>query len=75
MRRVWSLMVVMLLGYSAILVLVYLFQERLVYFPEMGREFSATPAAMRLAFEDAGAGSARRGPHLARQRGQYCPSP
>ena len=42
----------LLLGYSAILVLVYLFQERLVYFPEMGREFSATPAAMRLAFED-----------------------
>jgi hypothetical protein len=45
-------MIVLLLGYSAVLVLVYLFQERLVYFPEMGREIRATPPAVGLAFED-----------------------
>ena len=51
MARMWSLLVSLALAYGAVLLLVYVFQSRLVYFPEVGRAVTATPQAYGLAFE------------------------
>ena len=40
------------IAYAVILLLVYLFQPRLVYFPQVGRELTATPRAAGLDYED-----------------------
>jgi uncharacterized protein len=40
------------LGYAALVLLVFVFQARLVYFPEMGRNVPATPLAIGLPFEE-----------------------
>jgi fermentation-respiration switch protein FrsA (DUF1100 family) len=42
----------LLLGYAALAALLYAFQSRFVYFPEMGRTDRATPALLRLPFEE-----------------------
>jgi fermentation-respiration switch protein FrsA (DUF1100 family) len=47
----WSLLASVALAYLAVLVLVYVFQSRLVYFPEVGRGVTATPQAYGLGFE------------------------
>lgn len=39
------------LAYACVLALVYLFQARLVFYPEIGREIAATPQAYGLKFE------------------------
>ena len=53
MRTVWNILVSVAIGYCAIVLLVYLFQSRLVFFPDTAREFSATPQTYGLAFESA----------------------
>lgn len=50
-RRMWSVLAAVGIGYAIVLVLVYLFQSRLVYFPEVGRAVTATPQAYGLSFE------------------------
>lgn len=39
------------IGYVGVLAIVFAFQSRLVYFPEIGREIAATPQAYGLAFD------------------------
>ena len=51
MRMVWNLLASAAVAYLAVLVLVYAFQSRLVYFPEVGREASVTPQTYGLSFE------------------------
>ena len=48
----WSLLTSLAIAYGAVVVLVWLFQERLVYFPGLGREVTVTPQAYGLAFEE-----------------------
>ena len=38
--------------YGALVALVYVFQERLLYYPNMGREIAATPAASGMPYDD-----------------------
>lgn len=40
------------LGYAALAALLFFFQSRFVYYPEMGRGDSATPALLQLSFEE-----------------------
>ncbi|RPI46148.1 MAG: alpha/beta hydrolase [Betaproteobacteria bacterium] len=40
------------IGYATLTLLVYIFQSRLLYFPEIGREVIATPRTVGLPFED-----------------------
>lgn len=47
----WSLLTSLAIAYGAVLVLVYVFQSRLVYFPQIGREVAVTPRAYGLAFD------------------------
>ena len=42
----------LLLGYAALAALLYAFQSRFIYFPEMGRADRATPAQLQLPFEE-----------------------
>ena len=50
MSGVWKMLMVFAAAYAASLVLVFLLQPRLVYFPMQGR-YSTTPQARGLAFE------------------------
>jgi fermentation-respiration switch protein FrsA (DUF1100 family) len=50
-RMLWNLVILLTLGYAALVALVYLFQSRLVYFPQIGRQIAATPQAYGLAYE------------------------
>jgi len=52
MRLLGTLLVGLVLGYAALAGLLFLFQSRFIYFPETGREDRATPAQLRLPFED-----------------------
>lgn len=47
----WSLLSSLAIAYGAVVVLVYLFQSRLVYFPQIGREVAVTPQVYGLAFD------------------------
>jgi hypothetical protein len=51
MRMLWNLLVCVLIAYGCVLALAYVFQSRLIYFPEIGREVAATPQAYGLRFE------------------------
>ena len=51
MRRMGSLLVSALVAYAGVLVLVFLFQSQLVYFPNVGREVTVTPQSYGLAFD------------------------
>src|SRR5688572_31185218 len=54
MRRMpWNVLISLVLAYAAVVLLVFLFQSRLVYYPEVGREVAATPKTYGLAFEPA----------------------
>lgn len=48
----WNILGVLAAVYAALLIGVFLFQSRLVYFPGMGREFSATPRDAGLEHEE-----------------------
>ena len=50
-RMLWQILIAVAVAYGAVLILVYLFQSRLVYFPEVGRAVAATPQAYGLRFE------------------------
>jgi uncharacterized protein len=50
-RMPWNLLISLVLGYGAVVFLVFLFQSRLIYFPSVGREVAVTPQAYGLAFE------------------------
>lgn len=52
MRLLGTLLVGLVLGYAALATLLFAFQSRFIYFPEMGREDRATPAQLRLPFEE-----------------------
>ena len=52
MRMVWSILVVLAVAYAGLLIAVFLFQSRLVYFPNIGRELSATPQDAGLEYEE-----------------------
>lgn len=52
MRLLGTLLVGLVLGYAALAALLFVFQSRFIYFPEMGREDRATPAQLRLPFEE-----------------------
>lgn len=47
----WTLLVTLALAYAVVVLLVFLFQSRLVYFPQVGREFAVTPQSYGLQFE------------------------
>ncbi len=49
---VWNVVGILATVYAALLIGVFLFQSRLVYFPDMGREFSATPRDVGLEYEE-----------------------
>jgi len=46
-----NILISVLVAYAALLVIVYLFQPRLVYSPQVGRDVTATPQAYGLRFE------------------------
>jgi len=48
----WQVIIFLALGYAALVGVVYFAQDSLVYFPNMGRAHSATPAAHGLTYED-----------------------
>lgn len=50
-RMPWSILISVAIAYAAVLALVFLFQSRLVYYPEIGRELAVTPQSYGLAFE------------------------
>lgn len=52
MRRVLNILLSAVIVYAVILLLVFVFQARLVYFPEVARALVATPRAVGLEFED-----------------------
>lgn len=50
-RMLWTILVAFAISYAAVLVLAFVFQSRLVYFPQVGRAVEATPLAFGLEFE------------------------
>src|SRR3954463_5058733 len=52
MRVIFNVLIAAAVAYAAILLLVFFFQPRLVYFPQVEREFATTPRAGGLDFED-----------------------
>ncbi|MBM3359236.1 MAG: alpha/beta hydrolase [Betaproteobacteria bacterium] len=50
-RMLWNLLVMLGIAYLAVVVLVYLFQTNLVYFPQIGREVAITPKVHGLQHE------------------------
>jgi fermentation-respiration switch protein FrsA (DUF1100 family) len=48
----WKVTLFLVLGYAALVGIVYLAQDNLVYFPDTARAHSTTPAAHGLAYED-----------------------
>ena len=51
MRMLFNLLITVLVGYLGLVLLVYLAQSRLIYFPEPGREIVSTPDQIGLAYE------------------------
>ncbi len=47
----WNIIAVVAIAYAAIVLLLFIFQSRLVYFPQIGQEIVATPQAYGLEFE------------------------
>jgi len=52
MRVIINMLMSAAVAYGAVLLLVFLFQPRLIYFPQVEREHTATPRAAGLDFED-----------------------
>lgn len=51
-RMVWSILGTLAAAYVALLIVVFLFQSRLVYFPGIGKDIIATPRDAGLEFEE-----------------------
>ena len=51
LRMLWSILMTIAIGYAVIVALLAVFQSHLVYFPGTGRELTATPQAVGLAYE------------------------
>ncbi len=51
LRTLWNVLVPVAIAYGAVLVLVFVFQSHLVFFPGTGREVVATPQSYGLGFE------------------------
>jgi len=52
MRVIFNVLMAAAIAYAAILLLVFLFQPRLVYFPQVDRELTTTPRATGLDYEE-----------------------
>jgi uncharacterized protein len=52
MRMIVNVLLMLAVAYAGLLVLVYVFQSRMVFFPEVDRAVSATPASVNLPFEN-----------------------
>ena len=52
MRLLGTLLVGLVIGYAALAAILFVFQARFIYFPEMGRQDRATPAQLQLPFEE-----------------------
>ena len=52
MRTVLNVLLSIVIAYTVILLLVFVFQSRLVYFPQVEHELAATPLVASLAYED-----------------------
>lgn len=50
-RMTWNFFASVAIAYGAVVALVFLFQSRLVFYPEIGREVAVTPQTYGLAFE------------------------
>jgi fermentation-respiration switch protein FrsA (DUF1100 family) len=51
-RMLWNLLIPVAIAYAAVLVLVFLFQSRLVFYPEVGRKVTLSPQAYGLRHEE-----------------------
>ena len=51
-RMLSSILIPVAIAYTAVLLLVFLFQSRLVFYPEVGREVALSPQAYGLRHED-----------------------
>ena len=54
LRTLWNVLIPLAIAYAAVLVLVFVFQSRLVFFPGTGREVVVTPQTYGLGFETVG---------------------
>ena len=53
MKVIWAILVLIFVVYLAICLLLYIMQDRAIFFPEMpGRQLEATPKAVNLEYED-----------------------
>jgi fermentation-respiration switch protein FrsA (DUF1100 family) len=52
MRMIVHVLLILAAAYGGFALLVYIFQSRMVFYPEVEREVSATPASVNLPFED-----------------------
>ena len=52
MRAIWGILGVIAIAYAALLAVVFLFQSRLVYFPNIGRELAGTPRDAGLQYDE-----------------------
>ena len=50
-RMPWNILISIAIAYAAVVALMFVFQSRLVFYPEIGREVSATPQTYGLKFE------------------------
>lgn len=51
LRLLWNIVLTVMIAYAAIVLLLFVFQSRLVYFPQVGREVAVTPSARGLDHE------------------------
>lgn len=51
LRLLWNIVLVAMVAYAAMVLLLFVFQSRLVYFPQVGREIVVTPLAYGLDHE------------------------
>ena len=52
MRLMWHVLGILVAAYGGLALLLYIFQSHLVFYPEIGREITATPSQVGLAYED-----------------------
>jgi fermentation-respiration switch protein FrsA (DUF1100 family) len=52
MRMMWHVLGILLAAYGGLALLLFIFQSRLVFYPETGRELISTPARIGLPYED-----------------------
>ncbi|MDD5299724.1 MAG: alpha/beta hydrolase [Gallionella sp.] len=52
MRIMWHVLGILAAAYGGLALLLFIFQSRLVFYPEIGREVSATPGQIGLPYED-----------------------